>query len=408
MRIFNGSLWQGLIAVGFDNPNIHGFAIDSGGIDWGAVPSVSRLRVQTDWIGAPWTPRNMLINAGMYFWQRGNSFAGLGSGTVYTADRWAITGTVSSARVNVRRVTGSDLPLDAQVSDAIEVMVAHPQTTVNSGQIVQMMQPIEGSMFSRTRWGVNSAGRMCRLSFKYWSNVTGRISISIQNNSRQTTFLQYFDISNTSAWVTETLSINRCNSGAWHFGTEVGCYLGFTLMAGTNFRNSNPRTWLFNTTDPRCVSGQLNMFGASGSILRLMEVQFELGHAQAPFETIPLPWERQLCRRYFDKTFPLDEKPREGSGVMAGALGSNSDDGGYNLVTWQINMRRTPDITYYCPSGTGIYWWCRSLQRRGRPAYTLASGADAVVVTSSGNAPDSGSFAFDRHLIHATADAEFY
>ena len=406
LKLYSGSLW---VPVLFYDPARSDTGLAPHTADWGMVPMVDQLGERTNFTGPLYFPKNMLLNGAMNYWQRGNSYQ-VKSYRNYTADRWMVDAR-GSFTVNVRQ--SSFNPLTSPSRYCFELQIAVPQVTLNSGNLLSIAQPIEGTMMYRTLYGTSEA-RKVAVGAHLWSNVTGRFSIAICNASRNSTNVQVVTYSVASVWQYVSAALDPPVSSNWATDTGVGAWVAFTFAAHDSFRTSTPNNWVYSSPDVRCVSGQLQGASTSGTIFRITDFQLELGQRITPFDTLQPAAEIALLRRYYTKTFALEDPPRHGTGGdnFESALGTITENGAHTMITWQYpGMRATPTITFYCPGNfNGGAWWDRSDGSAGRWAQQYHTGPDSAIISTQ-NSFASGVLAdhdFNRHLIHATADAELF
>lgn len=404
-KFYTGSAW---IPTLFYDPAQNETGLSPpGGEGWGSVPMVNRDRNRTDYAGAPWTPKNMLLNGGLDYWQRGNSFS-VRSGSTYTADRWRLDVRATSATIAVRQ--SSFVPGDGATDWSLELQVTYPQPNLGSRDVVQLVQPIDGNMLQRTGWNrPGIANRTTRLSFYVWSNVTGYFTLHMANASRTAVVCQPISYTTASAWRWVQFSVNPPSSAFFPQGLNAALYLGITFAAGSGMVVGTPGAWLVGSSlDLRAASGQLQGVSTSGTVFRVSDLQWELGEVATPFERLPQAVELPLLRFYYAKTFDLAQRPRDGSGQHEGALGTVTDDGARCIVNWPVIMRATPAVILFNPRSGGAAgkWMNYSNAKDGMHAQVLAAGETMVSITTTGSVVSTA--AWDRHLIHAVADAEIH
>src|SRR4051812_5471292 len=180
------------------------------GKTWGAIPMVDRNQARTVFAGMPYFPKNMLLNANFQYWQRGLSFNTTSTAT-YTADRWILSFT-GGGRVQIRQSTL--VPTGVTGDYSMELMVTSARTTAASGDVLNVSQPIEGSMLGRAAYGRPDA-RPTRISFWLWCNATGRITLQIQGGNYSTNYTAPVDIGVANTWLFKELQIPAPTSGSW-------------------------------------------------------------------------------------------------------------------------------------------------------------------------------------------------
>ncbi len=405
-KLWTGSQWIPMLA--FETGQRETALAPPQAEPWGSVPMIVRGSLRTDYAGPPTLPKNMLLNGGMDWWQRGNSFS-VRSGRVYTADRWMVDMRATSLTVAVRQ--SSEVPSDGASPYSMEIQVIYPQPSMGSNDVLQLVQPVEGTTLNRTNWARAGASNWStRLSFQLWASVAGVFTVYVANASRETVACVTYSYTTASVWDWVQVGLTAPSAGTFHGGINLGLYIGVTLAAGSNMVTSTPGAFVTGTiNDKRAVPGQLQGSTTSGTIFRMTDFQWELGEMVTPVERLPASIELPLLFRYFQKTFDLAEPPRDASGLYEGALGAVTDDGGNTIVNWPLGMMRVaPTVRCYNPrtgGGAGRWMnWSRTIDAKS--ALVLAAGERLVTITMV-----SGTFStaiFDRHLVHASAEAELF
>lgn len=398
-KVYTGSQW---IPTLFFDPAQQEGGLAPNGDTWGAIPMVITNGERTDFFGPAFTPKNMLLNGNFRFWQRGSSLS-VASYRNYGPDRWLVDNR-GSFSVVVSQSTHN--PGQSASRYSLELRVTNPQVTLNSGNILSVVQPVEGSMHARTLWGSAGYARQARVSMWFWSGVTGRFSVYIANASRNVTQCAGFNISVASTWTQVQAGFVAVNSGSWLGDEGCGAWVGLVFAAHNSFRTDTPAAWVLGSPDVRAASGQLQGASTSGTIFRITDIQFELGEVLSPFDDLPMAFELQLLRRYYQKTFDLTVRPADGTGLNEGAIAMNADNVGHMVVSWPCLMRTNPTVFMYNPrlGGGAGRWYNYTNNIDGKSGSVLSAGNSGIILTGVGG-PLSTS-AFDKVLIHAAADAE--
>lgn len=398
-KVYTGSQW--IPTLFFDTSQQEG-GLAPNGDTWGSIPMVITNGERTDFFGPAFTPKNMLLNGNFRFWQRGSSIA-VASYRAFAADRWIVDNR-GSFTVAVSQSTFN--PGQSASRYSLEARITNPQVTLNSGNILSLVQPVEGSVHARTLWGSAGYARLARVSMWFWSGVTGRFSIYIANGSRNVTQCAGFNISVASTWTQVQAGFVAVNSGSWAGDNACGAWVGIVLAAHTSFRTDTPAAWVLNSPDVRAASGQLQGASTSGTIFRMTDVQFELGEVLSPFDDLPMAFELQLLRRYYQKTFDLSVRPADATGLNEGAIAVHADNTGHMVVSWPCLMRSNPNVSMYNPRSGGAVgrWYNFNNNIDGKSGSILSAGDSGIIFT--GVAGVLSTAAFDKMLIHAAADAE--
>ena len=142
--------------------------------------------------------------------------------------------------------------------------------------------------------------------------------------------------------------------------------------------------------------------GSGNDYMDITDVQFEIGTAATPFETLPYGMMLALCQRYYHKTFPIETRPVQN---VISSFGALSFTGillnGLHEIMWYypVPMRSTSvTITTYSPNAASNNW----VTNGNTPIATLGvTGHNAAAIRASTAVTVGASY-----YIHATADAE--
>ena len=209
--------------------------------------------------------RNSLINGGMSVWQRwvATSIDVANGATGYTADRWYLKPT--GANMSAIRSTSVPTGGVSQYSLAITPNGVGGSTCLLGQRIESAnVYAIKGTV-TFSAWVFNSTG----------ASITPSLLIgtpSAENN--------FTTVTNR---LTQTLQ--ACAASAW---TKV--FYSVDISGYTNINNGLQ------------VELQTNGHTTYGKIVRVAQLQLELGSQATPFEQRPFGTELALCQRYFFKT----------------------------------------------------------------------------------------------------------
>ena len=114
--------------------------------------------------------RNIIINGDMSIAQRGTSFTGLGdTDSQYTLDRfkWSEEGSSGTAEFTITQST--DVPTGQGFTTSLKLDCTTADTSIDSGNIIQIEQRVEGQNLQYLKYGTSSA-ESTTLSFWVKSN----------------------------------------------------------------------------------------------------------------------------------------------------------------------------------------------------------------------------------------------
>ena len=320
--------------------------------------------------------RNWMINGNFDFWQRSGAGAvGVGTTSVYVADRWRFS-RGGSGTVQVQR---SDVSPNDESKHSVLI------TGDTGTQYVIMSQRIEASeakqLINETSlwisfWFYNGTGADC----------TPRVRIFTPTAE-----------DDWSAWT---------SVGAGTQGTQV-------CPAGQWTKVYNWRDLTYNMVDlDKGFQVQIRldtpgtMLDDSGKHVRVAQVMVNRGPAIAPFQRAgeSIGAELALCQRYYEKTYRLDTVP--GSASTPGAAGARHLVGANRLymlnTTYKVTKRTTPSVSLWDVGGvSGQYKEYNSAGTLTHSSFVDKSVNEVGSYSNVTSGPGTG-----HYLFHWVAEAE--
>jgi hypothetical protein len=264
----------------------------------------------------------------------------------YITDQWKIRAK-GSLRVSGQRITSISLP---GIKYALRTTITTAQSSLGSGDYLQISQPIEGLRAFKLALG-NVAAFPVALGFYVRSSVTGTFAAELTNSARDRSICKIFTIgaANTWTWVpfagaphAGRSAFPGDNSGTWLNDTGVGLRVGITLAAGPLLQGTAD-AW--SGADVLTTSAQTNLAATSSATFDVTGL-CAFGGIELPPSARPalamrsFDAEFPLCERYFRKSYDPDTVP--GSATRSGLVGGLSFDTAtsYGIpVTWPIPLR---------------------------------------------------------------------
>lgn len=235
--------------------------------------------------------RNRIINGDMRIDQR-NAGANVtqGLGLVYTVDRWAIDGSVTS-KFTAR---GVDIGL-AGFTKALLITSA-ASTTVGTNDYYYIRQAIEGFNTSDLYWGT-AAAKPITLSFWVYSSLTGTFGGSLRNVNNTRSYPFTYTINSANAWEQKSITIAGETTGTWSTTNTSGIQLQFGMGVGSTY-SGTAGSWA--ATNYISATGATSIVGTNGATFYITGVQLEEGTASTPFERRLYGQELAMCQRYYE------------------------------------------------------------------------------------------------------------
>lgn len=305
--------------------------------------------------------RNAIINGGFLIWQRGSFFrspavtytpSGIipisitGANVVYTADRWFFAIADTSAQHFISLT--SDAPTVAQAgrlfNSAIHVDCQAIDTTVAKNSYVLIGQAIEGYNF------LALAGRPFTLSFWVKATKPGIYCVSFANKNLFHSYVAEYTINQTDTWEFKVITVPAItDDGLWTYREDVGLYVIFTLMAGSD-RCTSPGVWTNN--EYIATPNQVNACDNTLNNFTLCAVQLEAGSVATPFESKKIQEELELCQRYYEKSYHRELVAGEHTDQGQNAYSNQNGQANIDTVRFRVQKRENPAVMIYSPTGT--------------------------------------------------------
>lgn len=251
--------------------------------------------------------KNMLINGSMNVWQRALNFAGYSSST-YTADRWTAEFTGVAPTIYRGGALGW--------SDGCEY--SYGVNGIAGNTSFALYQKIEDI----------NCGKL------YDGNIV-TLSLSIFRNGLASSKTLNLNLINTADYSYSVGGNITIPAGSGTFRTSVT----FTIASGSNKFNAGTRVGIV------CTNGLV-----AGEILAFSGIQLEEGSIATRFEFRDGAIERDLCYRYYQKSY--NENYFAGNATYSGAFRTRvaSDDKSHfdnGHIAFKKKMRIAPSVALY-------------------------------------------------------------
>lgn len=329
--------------------------------------------------------------------QRGTSFAAIASGA-YGPDRWKYlaTGTmVHTFSKNANAPTVAEAGVLATHCYLLDCTTA--DGAMAAGDFCLLTQEIEGYNY------LPLAQKSMTLSFWHKHTLAGTYCVALRNSGTDRAYVAEYTQAVADTWEKATINISASPSaGTWDYTTGVGLRVHFTLACGATAQTT-AGTW--QTGSFFATANQVNATASSAFNFRIALVQLESGDVATPFEGRTFETEYALCRRYYQKSFPIGTAPVQNGGTD-GCLAYRQAVGNQTegvLLRHNPPMRTSPTITTYNPAAANALW--RNISDgsdSGTATLSLAS-EKSVFVNNPAPATDE---ATDLIGIHWTAETE--
>lgn len=284
--------------------------------------------------GGSLSHRNKVINGAFEIWQRGTSFT---SSNYFTADRFLVTRSGSgigtgSTNLTVTKVTTTPSQFPSDPDNFTSCMKIQRVAGDTSTQTVKLLYVLEAKDC------LSFSGKSATLSFFV---------------KRGTDFTSTDLTSYIHTGVSENQGVTSLHSNTWN---GINTQASSVIPVSFNWQRITQTVSIASNVKEIGISIQYTpQAGSAGAdeTLYITGMQFELGATVTPFEYRPTSYEIDLCQRYFEKSYNLDQTP--GDAAVAEAIqymipaSSNTLYGsGGNFLTRKY---RAPQVTIFNPTG---------------------------------------------------------
>ncbi|HWW50026.1 MAG TPA: DUF2793 domain-containing protein [Xanthobacteraceae bacterium] len=261
---------------------------------------------------------------------------------------------------------------------ALRIDVTTPQPSLATNDELCVALPVEGTRAAVLEFGSNDAMPLS-VGFWFMAHRPGTYSGAIRNpaNNRSYPFSFTVASSNVRQWITLSGvdAIPGDRTGTWPAGNVLGLTVTICLGGGAS-RLGPARTW--SAANYSGASGSTNGVAAAAdefyisNVIMLPGLHLPIAE-RAAFVMRPLDHELMLCKRYWEKSYPLDVLP--GAATMAGMCAANASSATMIIagVRFVVEKRSTAGlaVTIYSVSGTAGRW--SSATSVDTPAATVAN-----------------------------------
>jgi hypothetical protein len=277
----------------------------------------------------------------------------------YITDQWKIRAK-GSLRVSGQRISSISLP---GIKYALRTTITTTQSSLGSGDYLQVSQPIEGLRALKLALGTSGAYAIA-VGVYVRSSVTGTFAVELCNSARDRSICKLVTIAaaNTWTWVpfsgapgSGQTAFPGDTSGTWLTDTGAGLRIGITLAAGSTLQGAAD-AWF--GTDVMTTSAQTNLAATTSATFDVTAL-CTFGGVELPASNrVPLllrPFHAEIehCKRYWQKSY--DSATAPGTATYLGGFDTNYGTAGTATMSQTVRfnpaMRATPSITLYDDAG---------------------------------------------------------
>jgi len=295
--------------------------------------------------------RNVVINGNMNVAQRGTSSSTFtaDTGDYRVCDRWAVLKSGTDGAFTVSQ----DSSAPEGFANSLKFDCTTADTSIASGEILQLIQSIEGQNLQHFKKGTSSANPWA-LSFYVKGNGSATYVAELLDADNSRHVAKSFSV--TSDWTRVEMSLPSDTTGTLDDDNNASLQFSIWLHAGSTFTSGTLQTsWGSFDNSKRVGSGTTSFFDSTDRTFFITGVQLEVGQNPTEFEHEPFQVTYEKCLRYFEKSFLYGDTPAGGiSGTVDRAVGIGfaSNAKGHQK---EFNMRKrtSPTLVVYRGNNAG-------------------------------------------------------
>ncbi|TPL30168.1 hypothetical protein [Mesorhizobium sp. B2-4-7] len=279
--------------------------------------------------------RNVLINGAMMVSQRGTSYTSTGSlnnSGNYTLDRWKLL----SDGNNIANVSQSTSVIPTNGLNSLLVLTATAAKKFGFLQIIEQKNLIgllgkTVTLSFEASQGANLAGY--KAAVLAWTGTADAPTNPISAWNADGTIPTF-----AANWTLEN------NVAPVAVAANAAAFTRFSVAATLDTASTKNLAVFIWCDDPAAAT--------TGDPWAVTDVQLEIGAVGTPFERRPWETELNLCKAFFQKSFPYATAPAEG--VLAHwkpGFGWSTTAIGVGFMPFSTTMRVAPTLTFYKPGG---------------------------------------------------------
>ena len=347
--------------------------------------------------------RNLVINGAMEVAQRATSSTGNG---YQSLDRFAVyvTNVGTTVTKSQQDLSSSDTPYSLGFRKFHRTALSGAGTAAADSEVI-VLQNIEAQNIATSGWNYTSTSSYVTVQFWFRcsTNQTFYFYLETKDGTPQSYPIS-FTASGNNTWTKITQTFPGNSNVQIDNDNGEGLLLVAVPFYGTNRTDDSKslNQWSAFTDAARTPDYASTWLTAGASTFDITGVQLEVGEVATDFEHRSFGQELQLCKRYYQKSYPYSVAPGTASSPAAMIISRYSDEvtNRPDLATrWEVEMRATPTLTTYRPFSGGA----TQVENFGSGIGTVAGNGRSYTVQNLG-ATGFGGFT----LISATSNTIGY
>jgi hypothetical protein len=297
--------------------------------------------------------KNKFINGDMRVNQRATDYSGISTNGQYTTDRWSVEfGGLSSSTYNAAHST--DAPPGFAYS--LSVTVAAASTGETSTSYFDIRQGFEVQNLDDFGWGTSEA-KPVTISFWVKNSTTNPFSAGVRCgvNGGTYAFFKSFTVNAINTWEKKTFTITAPTQFTSGFtNSKNGYALDFNVGLWTSVGGAFATDGQWSTGNLLGTANSNTFARTVGANIKVTGFQMEVGSNATTFEYRNYGTELQMCKRYYETSYPENVAPGTSGYVGPAAVSARTTSNGYCFYTvpYAVKKRATPSISLWSYNGT--------------------------------------------------------
>jgi hypothetical protein len=292
--------------------------------------------------------RNVIINGAMNVAQRGTSSSTFtaDTGDYRVCDRWAVLKSGTDGAFTVSQ----DSSAPEGFANSLKFDCTTADTSIASGEILQLIQSIEGQNLQHFKKGTSSANPWA-LSFYVKGNGSATYVAELLDADNSRHVAKSFSV--TSDWTRVEMSLPSDTTGTLDDDNNASLQFSIWLHAGSTFTSGTLQTsWGSFDNSKRVGSGTTSFFDSTARTFFITGVQLEVGQNPTEFEHEPFERTLKKCERYFTRINAKGSVQAYNCFPFNGFCRSSTL--AQIVIHWNQPMRSVPAMSYAGASDFGV------------------------------------------------------
>ena len=299
--------------------------------------------------------RNLIINGAMKVAQRGTSSTDSG---IHTVDRFQYfgAGTDELPTQSQADVAAGTTPYSLGFRKCFKITNGNQTSGAGAADYVWFRYVVEDQDIATSGWNYTSASSFITLSFWVKSSVS-QVFNGVIRSLNGTSQMYPISLGSLTAntWTKITKTIPGNSNITFNNNNSAGLAINIFPFFGTDYTDNSTteNAWAVNNGSARAKDSVTTWYTTNDATFEVTGFQLEVGSVATDFEHRSFAEELELCKRYYQQSYPYGTYP---SAVSAsGSETVNIDDGAIQrtMIRLHKTMRASSATTVIYNPATG-------------------------------------------------------